>query len=139
MLSKTSERMEAPALGKTTSTPSAASTSSSGASSSSDCSKTSWWRWVHCDARALTARRSNACASPPHAQRSGFGRLILSHLELRARQLGYTHLHLDTTAGQLAAQALYRRHGYRETGRERRGPFQLIFFEKSLTPHDGNK
>jgi ribosomal protein S18 acetylase RimI-like enzyme len=75
----------------------------------------------------------------PHAQRSGFGRLILSHLELRARQLGYTHLHLDTTAGQLAAQALYRRHGYRETGRERRGPFQLIFFEKSLTPHDGNK
>jgi ribosomal protein S18 acetylase RimI-like enzyme len=67
----------------------------------------------------------------PHLQGRGFGRRILEHLETRANQLGYTHLHLDTTSQQLAAQALYRRHGYRETGRDR---FELIFFEKRLIP-----
>lgn len=72
----------------------------------------------------------------PHMQGRGFGRLILTHLERRAKQLGYTLLHLDTTAGQRVAQALYRRHGYHETGREQRDRFQLIFFEKSLTPPD---
>lgn len=69
----------------------------------------------------------------PDVQRRGFGRRVLEHLEIRATELGYTHLHLDTTAQQLAAQALYRSHGYRETAREQRGRFELIFFEKSLT------
>ena len=68
----------------------------------------------------------------PYVQGHGFGRLILNHLELRAKQLGYSNLHLDTTGSQLAAQALYRRHGYHETGREQRERFELIFFEKRL-------
>ena len=74
----------------------------------------------------------------PHVQRRGFGRLILEHLEQRARELGYKKPHLDTTTGQLAAQALYRAHGYRETGRERRGQFELVFFEKCLIPDEGH-
>ena len=74
----------------------------------------------------------------PRFQGRGFGRLILEHLEQRARELGYTHLHLDTTTGQLAAQALYCSHGYRETGRERRGPFELILLEKCLGPDEGH-
>jgi ribosomal protein S18 acetylase RimI-like enzyme len=72
----------------------------------------------------------------PHVQGRGFGRLILNHLERRAKQLGYKHLQLDTTAGQVAAQALYRRHGYHEIGREQCNQFELIFFEKRLTRHD---
>ncbi len=74
----------------------------------------------------------------PHVQGRGFGRVILEHLEQRARELGYTHLHLDTTTGQLAARALYCTHGYSVTGRERRGPFELIFLEKYLTTDDGH-
>lgn len=68
----------------------------------------------------------------PHHQRRGFGRRILEHLEHRAAQLGYTQLHLDTTAEQLAAQALYRNHDYRETARERNERFELIFYAKNL-------
>ena len=73
----------------------------------------------------------------PHVQRRGFGRRILEHLETRANQLGYTHLHLDTTTQQLAAQALHRAHGYRETGRDLRDRFELIFFEKRLMADNG--
>ena len=68
----------------------------------------------------------------PHLQRRGFGRRVLKHLETRAAELGYTQLHLDTTAEQRAAQALYRSHGYRETAREQRDRFELIFYEKNL-------
>jgi len=68
----------------------------------------------------------------PRHQRRGFGRRMLEHLEHRAAQLGYTQLHLDTTTEQLAAQALYRNHGYRETARERNDRFELIFYEKNL-------
>ena len=70
----------------------------------------------------------------PHVQGRGFGRRILERLETRATERGYTHLHLDTTAQQLAAKALYRSHRYRETAREARDRFELIFFEKSLIP-----
>lgn len=75
----------------------------------------------------------------PEVQGGGFGRRILEHLETRATELGYTYLHLDTTAQQLAAQALYRSHGYRETAREQRGRFELTFFEKSLTRGDSKR
>ena len=75
----------------------------------------------------------------PDIQGRGFGRRILEHIETRATELGYTHLHLDTTAQQLAAQAFYRSHGYRETAREQRGRFELIFFEKSLTCGDSKR
>jgi ribosomal protein S18 acetylase RimI-like enzyme len=70
----------------------------------------------------------------PHRQGRGFGRLVLADLEARARELGYRSLHLDTTTRQLAAHALYRSEGYRETGRGREGLSEVIFFEKSLEP-----
>ncbi len=75
----------------------------------------------------------------PHLQRRGFGRRVLEHLESRAAEFGYTQLQLDTTADQLAAQALYRRHGYRETAREQRDRFELIFYEKNLIPDDSER
>ena len=89
----------------------------------------------HTSARRAEIKRMRVA---PHVQRRGFGRLILERLERRARELGYTQLHVDTTTGQLAAQALYCAHGYRETGRERRSRFELIFLEKCLTPDDGH-
>ncbi len=75
----------------------------------------------------------------PHLQRLGFGRRVLEHLETRAAELGYTHLHLDTTAWQFVAQALYRSHGYRETAREQRDRFELVFYEKNLVRNDSDR
>lgn len=75
----------------------------------------------------------------PHLQRRGLGRRLLEHIEGRAADLGYTQLHLDTTAEQRAAQALYRSHGYRETAREQRDRFELIFYEKNLASDDSNR
>jgi ribosomal protein S18 acetylase RimI-like enzyme len=68
----------------------------------------------------------------PRYQRRGLGQEILDRLEVRARELRYRRLVLDTTTLQLAAQALYRTNGYVETGRGVQGRFELIFFEKVL-------
>jgi len=70
----------------------------------------------------------------PRFQRCGFGLEILFRLENRARELGYETLHLDTTVGQTAAQALYRCHGYMETRRTQLGPFEVFPFAKSIRP-----
>jgi ribosomal protein S18 acetylase RimI-like enzyme len=70
----------------------------------------------------------------PEFQGRGYGRAILLRLEERARALGCETLHLDTTAGQVVAQALYRSHGFREVGRGRHGDFELLLFEKHLGP-----
>jgi ribosomal protein S18 acetylase RimI-like enzyme len=69
----------------------------------------------------------------PGCQRRGFGRRVLERLELRAGELGYTELVLDTTVGQTAARALYASAGYRETGRSRVGRFEVIDMRRSLT------
>jgi ribosomal protein S18 acetylase RimI-like enzyme len=68
----------------------------------------------------------------PDFQRRGFGQRVLEELERRARALGKRTLHLDTTEEQTAARCFYEKNGYREIGRERRGGFQFIFFEKQL-------
>lgn len=69
----------------------------------------------------------------PEYQRRGFGQLILQELEAQALAMGFTTLHLDTTTVQTAAQNLYRKNGYHETGetRETRGG-TAIFFEKRI-------
>ena len=54
----------------------------------------------------------------PDFQGRGYGQVILEELEKRAAALGYTTLYLDTSTVQVAAQKLYRKNGYRETGRE---------------------
>jgi len=51
-------------------------------------------------------------------QGRGFGQIILDELETRALALGYTKLHLDTSVVQIAAQKLYMKNGFKETGRE---------------------
>jgi ribosomal protein S18 acetylase RimI-like enzyme len=66
-------------------------------------------------------------------QRQGFGRAVLRALEVRARELGYRRLHLDTTTRQAPAQRLYESSGYQEVGR---GTYpsgmQMIVFEKEI-------
>jgi ribosomal protein S18 acetylase RimI-like enzyme len=68
----------------------------------------------------------------PRYQRRGLGELILKQLETRARELGVRILHLDTTVAQTAAQHLYRKHAFVETGHGRLNDFELILFEKRL-------
>jgi GNAT superfamily N-acetyltransferase len=68
----------------------------------------------------------------PGSQRRGYGQLILPHLERRAQELGYSVLYLDTTTLQHAAIAFYEHNHYRQTGRGRRGSFDLVVFEKHL-------
>jgi ribosomal protein S18 acetylase RimI-like enzyme len=68
----------------------------------------------------------------PRAQGRGYGGAILAELERAGAELGFAELHLETTTGQVAAQALYRSRGYRETGRGQHGAFELILFEKRL-------
>lgn len=68
----------------------------------------------------------------PSFQRRGFGTLILQTLENRARELGYATLHLDTTVQQIAAKALYTKHGFKQTRREWFRGTQTIFMEKPL-------
>jgi GNAT superfamily N-acetyltransferase len=70
----------------------------------------------------------------PSYQRQGIGRNLLGALERRAAASGYTRLHLDTTTVQTAAQQLYVSAGYREVGREREGPFEVVLYEKTLDP-----
>ena len=68
----------------------------------------------------------------PDYQGRGIGQLILSRLEEKARELGYTRLHLDTSTKQLAAQHLYQKNGFYEVRRALIRGLDLIFFEKSL-------
>jgi ribosomal protein S18 acetylase RimI-like enzyme len=65
-------------------------------------------------------------------QGRGFGQLIYNELEARARELGYTTLHLDTSTVQLAAQKMYEKNGFREVGRRMLRDLEDILYEKDL-------
>jgi len=65
-------------------------------------------------------------------QGRGFGQIILTALEARARELGYTTLHLDTSTLQLPAQKLYERNGYHPVGRDTYNGVEVILYEKEL-------
>ena len=69
----------------------------------------------------------------PEFQRRGFGRAILRSLEARAIELRYRTLHLDTTVQQVAAQKLYSKAGYVETGRRKLDGFDVILYERPLS------
>ena len=72
----------------------------------------------------------------PDHQGRGYGQIILTELEARARTLGYQTLHLDTSVVQLPAQKLYEKNGYREVGRDmygEHGQLEVILYEKQLT------
>ncbi len=66
----------------------------------------------------------------PHLQGRGIGQTLLDKLHRRATELGYETLYLDTTVGQTAAQRLYEKNGYRETGRGTVGPFECLYYER---------
>ncbi len=68
----------------------------------------------------------------PAYQGRGFGQLMLSELETRARAMGYKTLHLDTSVLQIPAQKLYAKNGYHEVGRDRYQNIEVILYEKSL-------
>ena len=68
----------------------------------------------------------------PDFQGRGFGQIMLDELEIRALALGYTKLHLDTSVKQVAAQKLYMKNGFRETGRVVLQGLECMIFEKSI-------
>ncbi len=68
----------------------------------------------------------------PAYQRRGFGQALLTALERRAVELGYTMLQLDTIVQQEAAQRLYAKNGFREVRRSVTGTWECIVYEKPL-------
>lgn len=68
----------------------------------------------------------------PEYQGRGYGQMILTELEARARAMGYKTLHLDTSIVQVVAQKLYEKNGYREVGRDRYNELEVILYEKQL-------
>lgn len=68
----------------------------------------------------------------PAHQGRGFGKQMLLHLEKRARELGYKTIVLDTTKGQIVANEMYQKHGYKETGRKHWKGYEVIFYKKEL-------
>ena len=68
----------------------------------------------------------------PDHQRRGYGQAILDALLSRAKQLDCQVVHLDTTTLQTAAQRLYEKNGFHETGRKRIDHLTVIFYEKTL-------
>ena len=51
---------------------------------------------------------------------------------MRADDLGYKILCLDTTVQQIAARKLYEKNGYYEIEQQKISGFNVIFFEKRL-------
>jgi GNAT superfamily N-acetyltransferase len=68
----------------------------------------------------------------PRYQRRGFGQLILTQLELKAKALGYKNIALDTTTKQIGAQRLYEKNGFAKYGITKVGPFDVILYRKAL-------
>lgn len=68
----------------------------------------------------------------PEFQKQGFGRMMLARLEERAVELGVSTLELDTTVQQTGARRLYEGAGYAFAGTGMIGPFNCIFYRKTL-------
>lgn len=68
----------------------------------------------------------------PDYWRMGIGQNILTRLEAVAKAKGMALLVLDTTVYQESAQKLYLKNHYHEVKREKRGPFNSIFYEKEI-------
>lgn len=68
----------------------------------------------------------------PAFQRRGFGSVLLAGLEVRARELGYRELRLDTAITQTAAQRMFLSAGFREVGRGQFAGVEVVYFAKSV-------
>lgn len=64
--------------------------------------------WYECEGVAVVGQ----LATEPGLQGQGLGSALLLHLEHRARQLGATHVALDTAEGATALRRYYARRGY---------------------------
>ncbi|HXI83493.1 MAG TPA: GNAT family N-acetyltransferase [Verrucomicrobiae bacterium] len=71
-------------------------------------------------------------------QRQGFGQAIYTALEKRARELGYSVLHLDTAVVLVGAQHFYTKNGYQEVRRGKLGIVDCIFYEKRIGSDKGH-
>ena len=69
----------------------------------------------------------------PHLRSRGFGRVLLTELETRARELGATELVLDTNASLEAAGGLYRSSGFIEIAPYNDNPNANAWFGKPLS------
>jgi GNAT superfamily N-acetyltransferase len=70
----------------------------------------------------------------PGHQRRGYGTAILTGLLRRAAQLGFERAVLDTTTRQTAAAALYRKHGFVETGTTTMFDMDCLLFARDIAP-----
>ena len=73
----------------------------------------------------------NVAVRPDH-QGQGIGRQLIAFAESEARRLGYGELRLYTHATMTENIALYRRLGFRETGRGREAGYDRVFMAKRL-------
>jgi ribosomal protein S18 acetylase RimI-like enzyme len=80
----------------------------------------------------VTAEIKRMRVLPAH-QGKGYGKAILTALERRAKELGYSMLVLDTGPQLTAARGLYESFGYRRTGTRGERGFTELLYEKRLT------
>ena len=73
-------------------------------------------------------------AVDPAAQGQGIGRALIEFAEAEARRRGYTEMRLYTHETMVENIALYRRTGWRETGRAEQNGFARVFFRKPVSP-----
>ena len=62
----------------------------------------------------------------------GLGQRMLSHLEMRARELGHSRVVLDTNSALLEAISMYERSGYQPIPRYNDNPYAMHWFAKHL-------
>ncbi|WP_168123518.1 GNAT family N-acetyltransferase [Paenibacillus sp. HB172176] len=68
----------------------------------------------------------------PDYQKRGYGQLMLSRLEERATELGFTHIYLDALRNQEHAHKLFEKNGYARNGSSIIDGFDVLLFEKNL-------
>lgn len=83
------------------------------------------------DAQACEIKRMYVV---PEARGNGVAKLLLSALENRARELGYTIARLDTGPAQPHAERLYRAAGYTDIANFNANPIATFWGQKRLAP-----
>jgi ribosomal protein S18 acetylase RimI-like enzyme len=78
-------------------------------------------------------------AVDPARRRTGAGRALLRFAEAEALRLGVAEVRLYTNETMVENIALYRRIGYRETGRGVRAGFSRVDFSKKLAAEAGGE
>ncbi|MFF5976335.1 GNAT family N-acetyltransferase [Streptomyces sp. NPDC012769] len=68
----------------------------------------------------------------PDAQGTGLGRVLMTWVEDRARELGLPEVRLLTNAMMWENQEMYARYGYEVTERRQEGPYDRIHYRKVL-------